>query len=96
MFHQFGKRKKNNSNREKIQLNGKKITVKQKISLFELLKKYKLDKKKVAVELNGSIILKQLYKKKTISENDKIEIVHFIGGGYSFWKKIYLKSQIKF
>ena len=45
----------------KIQLNGKKITVKQKISLFELLKKYKLDKKKVAVELNGSIILKQLY-----------------------------------
>ena len=65
----------------KIQLNGKKITVKQKISLFELLKKYKLDKKKVAVELNGSIVLKQLYKKKTISENDKIEIVHFIGGG---------------
>ncbi|MAV05438.1 MAG: thiamine biosynthesis protein ThiS [Candidatus Pelagibacter sp.] len=65
----------------KIQLNGKKITVKQKISLFELLRKYKLDKKKVAVELNGSIILKKLYKKKLLSENDKIEIVHFIGGG---------------
>ena len=65
----------------KIQLNGKKITVKQKISLGELLRKYKLDKKKVAVELNGSIILKKLYKKKLISENDKIEIVHFIGGG---------------
>ena len=65
----------------KIQLNGKKITVKQKISLFELLKKFKLDKKRVAVELNGSITLKQLYKKKIISENDKIEIVHFIGGG---------------
>ena len=65
----------------KIQLNGKKITVKQKISLFELLRKYKLDKKKVAIELNGSIILKKFYKKKRISENDKIEIVHFIGGG---------------
>ena len=65
----------------KIQLKGKKITVKQKNSLFELLKKFKLDKKRVAVELNGSIILKQLYKKKIISENDKIEIVHFIGGG---------------
>ena len=49
----------------KIQLNGKKITVKQKISLFELLRKYKLDKKKVAIELNGSIILKKFYKKKT-------------------------------
>ena len=65
----------------KIQLNGKKITIKQKISLFELLKKFKLDKKRVAVELNGSIILKQLYKKKIIIKNDKIEIVHFIGGG---------------
>ena len=65
----------------KIQLNGKKITLKQKISLYGLLKKYKLDKKKVAVELNGAIISSNLYKKKIIKNNDKIEIVHFIGGG---------------
>ena len=65
----------------KIQLNGKKITTKQKISLYGLLKKYKLDKKKVAVELNGAIISSNLYKKKIIKNNDKIEIVHFIGGG---------------
>ena len=48
----------------KIQLNGKKITIKQKTSLFDLLKKFKLDKKKVAIELNSMIIAKQLYKKK--------------------------------
>ena len=65
----------------KIQLNGKKITLKQKISLYGLLKKYKLDKKKVAVELNGAIISSNLYKKKIIKNNDKMEIVHFIGGG---------------
>ncbi|MBA1340239.1 MAG: sulfur carrier protein [Pelagibacterales bacterium] len=65
----------------KIQLNGKKITIKQKTSLFDLLKKFKLDKKKVAIELNSMIIAKQLYKKKIIKNNDKIEIVHFIGGG---------------
>ena len=65
----------------KIQLNGKKITINQKVSLFDLLKKYKLDKKKVAIELNGSIISKSRYKKKLIKNNDKIEIVHFIGGG---------------
>ena len=65
----------------KIQLNGKKILVKQKISLFELLKIYKLDRKKVAIELNGLIIQKNLYKKKVLKSNDKIEIVHFIGGG---------------
>ena len=65
----------------KIQLNGKKISIKQKISVFDLLKKHKLDKKKVAVELNGMILAKQLYGKKKIKNNDIIEIVHFIGGG---------------
>jgi sulfur carrier protein len=65
----------------KIQLNGKKITIKQKISIFDLLKKHKLDKKKVAIELNGSILLKKSFKKITIKNDDRIEIVHFIGGG---------------
>tara|TARA_X000000368_G_scaffold413394_1_gene401358 strand:+ start:944 stop:1147 length:204 start_codon:yes stop_codon:yes gene_type:complete len=65
----------------KIQLNGKKISIKQKLSLFDLIKKYKLDKKKVAIELNGKIIVKTKYKKELVKNNDKIEIVHFIGGG---------------
>ena len=50
----------------KIQLNGKKITIKQKISLFDLLKKYKLEKKKVAIELNGIIIPKEVPTAKCI------------------------------
>ena len=65
----------------KIQLNGRKITVKQKINVHELLVKYKLDKKKIALELNGEILPKPLHKKKLLKNNDKIEIVHFIGGG---------------
>ena len=65
----------------KIQLNGKKITLKQKINVQMLLKKYKLDKKKIALELNGVILPKNMYPKKIVKDNDKIEIVHFIGGG---------------
>ena len=65
----------------KIQLNGRIITLKQKINVFDLLKKYKLDKKKVAVELNGKIINKNIFKKKILNNNDILEIVHFIGGG---------------
>ena len=65
----------------KIQLNGKKIKVNQNITILDLLKKYKLDKFKVAVELNRVIIPKTLYKKKLIKSNDKLEIVQFIGGG---------------
>ena len=64
-----------------IQINGRRIYLNQKINVFDLLKKYKLDKKKIAVELNGVIVLKASYKKKILKNNDKIEIVHFIGGG---------------
>tara|TARA_B100002019_G_scaffold264266_1_gene252929 strand:+ start:17 stop:220 length:204 start_codon:yes stop_codon:yes gene_type:complete len=65
----------------KIQLNGKKITVKQNISIYDLLKRYQLADKKIAVEHNKTIISRAHFKKKKIKNNDKIEIVHFIGGG---------------
>jgi sulfur carrier protein len=65
----------------KIQLNGKKISIKSNISLLDLLKKYNLINKKVAIEHNGTIIPKINYKKKYLKNDDKIEIVHFIGGG---------------
>ena len=48
----------------KIQLNGKKVAIKSNYSLFDLLKKYKLINKKVAIEHNGSIVSKINYKKK--------------------------------
>ena len=65
----------------KIQLNGKKIEIKSNISIFDLLKKFKLSNKKIAIEHNGEIIQKESYKKKYLKNRDKIEIVHFIGGG---------------
>ena len=65
----------------KIQLNGKKITIQSKFSIYDLLKRYKLSNKKVAIEYNGMIISKENYKKKKLKNDDKIEIVHFIGGG---------------
>ncbi len=65
----------------KIQLNGKKITIQTNFLITDLLKKYKLYNKKIAIELNGSIIPKSDYKKKKLKNNDIVEIVHFIGGG---------------
>ena len=65
----------------KIQLNGKKVVIKSNYSILDLLKKYKLSNKKVAIEHNGIIIQKANYKKKYLKNNDKVEIVHFIGGG---------------
>ena len=65
----------------KIQLNGKKVTIKPKTTIYELLKRFKLDNKKVAIEYNRIIIPKINYKKKYLKNNDKLEVVHFIGGG---------------
>ncbi len=65
----------------KIQLNGKKIVIGTNFSIFDLLKKYKFLTKKVAIELNGVIITKNNFKKKYLKNKDKLEIVHFIGGG---------------
>ena len=65
----------------KIQLNGQKISIKSNLSVLDLLKKYKLNNKKIAIELNGTIIPETIYKKKKLKNNDKLEIVHFIGGG---------------
>jgi len=65
----------------KIQLNGRKIELSNKYSIATLLKKYKINTKKVAVELNGKIISRNKYKLIYMKNKDKIEIVHFIGGG---------------
>ena len=40
----------------KIQINGRKILLKKKLSMLDLLKKYKLQTKKIAIELNGAIL----------------------------------------
>ncbi len=65
----------------KIQLNGKKITIKPKSSVLDILKRYKLDSRKLAIECNGFIIPRTNLKKTILKENDKLEVVHFIGGG---------------
>ena len=43
----------------KIQLNGKKIKIKPKITIYDLLKRFKINNKKVAIEHNGIIIHNQ-------------------------------------
>ena len=65
----------------KIQLNGKKIEVRPNATIYDLLKRFKLNNKRVAIEHNGVIISKTNYKKKYLKSNDKLEVVYFIGGG---------------
>mgnify|MGYP001302125529 CR=1 FL=1 len=65
----------------KIQINGRKKLIKQNFSVFDLLKKYKINSTKVAIELNGKILPKNKYNATKLKDQDIIEMVQFIGGG---------------
>ena len=65
----------------KIKINGKINKIDDKTKLSELVKNLKVPLKKVAIELNREIVDKKNLKKINLKVNDKIEIVHFIGGG---------------
>ena len=68
-------------NKIKIKINGKLSKVEDNLSLFSYITKLKIPLKKVAIELNQEIMDKSKLSKIKLKNNDKIEIVHFIGGG---------------
>jgi len=71
----------NNLNVAKIQLNGDPYEINDGTNLNELLNKLKIQKNKVAIEVNGEIIEKNKYPNLILNKGDKVEIVQFIGGG---------------
>ena len=65
----------------KIRLNGKVKSIQQNTKLINLIKILKIPIKKVAIELNRERMDKKKLDKIVLKKGDKIEIVHFIGGG---------------
>ena len=65
----------------KIKVNGKIKSINQDSTLYVVFKNLKIPLNKVAIELNEEIIDKKKINKIKLNKNDKIEIVHFIGGG---------------
>ena len=65
----------------KIRANGKIKYIPENYKMSDLVKNLNIPIKKVAIELNQEIIDKNKLNKLKLKKNDKIEIVHFIGGG---------------
>jgi thiamine biosynthesis protein ThiS len=65
----------------KIKINGKIKLINDNEKLSYLIKFLKIPINKVAIELNREIIDKKKMNNINLKKNDKIEIVHFIGGG---------------
>ena len=65
----------------KIKLNGKEKQIPENSKISKLIIDLKIPIKKVAIELNQEILDKKKLHRIKLKKNDKIEIVHFIGGG---------------
>ena len=64
-----------------IQLNGKTHQLQKSLNVSQLLNSLMINKKKVAIEINGEVLSKDNYDSYRVKQNDVIEIVTFIGGG---------------
>ena len=62
-------------------MNGKQTTINSNFSLKNLVDKLQIPLNKIAIEYNREIVNKKKLEKILLSKNDKVEIVHFIGGG---------------
>lgn len=64
-----------------ILLNGKEYKYDNEINLIDLLEKEGINPESVVIELNGEIIKKETWKDILIKDQDKLEILRFVGGG---------------
>jgi thiamine biosynthesis protein ThiS len=66
-----------------IVLNGDSVDTADDATIATLLQQLEISRDRVAVELNTDIVPKGDYEKQLLCAGDKIEIVHFVGGGQS-------------
>lgn len=64
-----------------IKINGEGKSVPQNTSILKLLELFNLNKERVVIELNRNILFKSHFKNTILKEDDKVEIVTFVGGG---------------
>jgi thiamine biosynthesis protein ThiS len=65
----------------KIQLNGEVREVPEGLTVTTLLERLKLSADRVAVERNLEIVGRGLWSETPIEAGDRLEVVHFVGGG---------------
>jgi len=64
-----------------IRLNGDTHEIPAPMSVSSLLERLDIDARRVAVELNLTVVKKALYDSEVVKDGDEVEIVNFVGGG---------------
>ena len=65
----------------RIQVNGRPQEVEENLSLSQLITSLDLKPEQIAIELNQKVIRRGEWQDTDLRDDDKIEIVHFVGGG---------------
>jgi thiamine biosynthesis protein ThiS len=65
----------------KLHINGEEKSYDGPLTLATLIMKMGLKSDRVAVELNRDIVPRDQWEKTSLSADDRLEIVHFVGGG---------------
>ncbi len=65
----------------KLVLNGESQTFETPLTLTTLIEKLGMKSDRVAIELNRNIVPREQWPQTQLSEGDRLEIVHFVGGG---------------
>lgn len=68
----------------RIEVNGERREVPDQLSLAELIEHLKLAPERLAIELNRVVVRRLEWAQVQLKEGDRIEIIHFVGGGFSF------------
>ena len=68
-------------NQIEIILNGESKIITKNLPLNQLIKNLRISNKSIAVAINGDVIEKSRIEKYLLQNQDKIEIVHAVGGG---------------
>lgn len=64
-----------------MRLNGQEIFLETETPLDKILEQFGYDSERTAVELNENIVPKAERKNTLINNNDRLEVVSFVGGG---------------
>ena len=64
-----------------ITVNGEKKELESPVTLDRLLELFSLPSQRIAVELNREVVRRKDWGETIINDSDRIEIVHFVGGG---------------
>ncbi|MEP6705037.1 MAG: sulfur carrier protein ThiS [Acidobacteriota bacterium] len=65
----------------RITINGEIKELESQVNLIRLLELYSLPSQRIAVELNREVVRKKDWENILVKDADRIEIVHFVGGG---------------